>query len=184
ASNLEEVENLQSLSDKLLQLAQHQKPNTILIAKSIIISEIIDEAIHKVQSVAKKKSITLEKKKISKYKITGDKQSLVQLFVILLENAVKYSPEQTIVTLATKSIDHSILITVTDQGIGIDKKDMPHIFDRFYRADSSRTKQDVSGYGLGLSIAKKIIDAHNGDITVMSEKNKGTTFTVQLPKTA
>lgn len=182
ASNLEEVENLQALSDNLLQLAQNQKPQAITISHKILLSVIIDEALHKVQALAKKKEITLEKKKIGKYTIQGDKQHLIQLFVILLENAVKYSPEKTIVTITTKSVDHSILITVADQGIGIEKKDMPHIFDRFYRADTSRTKQDVSGYGLGLSIAKKIIDTHNGEISAKSEKNKGTTFTVQLPK--
>lgn len=184
ASNLEEVDNLQALSDNLLLLAQNKKPNDISVSQPVAISEIIKKAMHKVQSLAKKKDITLHRKNLGKYTVIGDAQHLIQLFVILLENAIKYSPEKTTVTITAESLDHSILIQVTDQGIGIEKKDMPHIFDRFYRADSSRTKQDVSGYGLGLSIAKKIIEAHNGDIRVTSEKNKGTTFTIQLQKSA
>lgn len=182
ASNLEEVENLQSLSDNLLQLAQHQQPQVIEVKSAISLADVLEEAVHKVQSLAKKKYITIEQKKVGTIKVNGDKQSLIQLFVILLENAIKYSSEKTIVSITTKSVDHMIHVLVSDEGIGIDKKDIPHIFDRFYRADSSRTKQDVSGYGLGLAIAKKIIEGHNGEISVKSEKNKGTTFTVQLQK--
>lgn len=181
-SNLEEVQNLQSLSDNLLQLAQHQQPQVLEVKPAISVADVLEEAVHKVHSLAKKKSITIERKKIGTIKVKGDKQSLIQLFVILLENAIKYSSEKTTVFITTKSVDHVIQVLVSDQGIGIDKKDIPHIFDRFYRADSSRTKQDVSGYGLGLSIAKKIIDGHKGEITVKSEKNQGTTFTVQLQK--
>jgi two-component system sensor histidine kinase CiaH len=181
SSNLEEVINLQALSDNLLQLAQRQKSNDTIKLQTITPITIIDEAIRKVASVAKEKQITLQKKRFGNYKVTGDKQSLIQLCVILLDNAVKYSAEKTTVTITTKKTDHTMLISITDEGVGIDPKDIPHIFDRFYRADMSRTKQAVSGYGLGLSIAKKIVAMHNGAITVKSGKEKGTTFTIQLP---
>jgi signal transduction histidine kinase len=81
-----------------------------------------------------------------------------------------------------KKNDFIINILVKDGGIGIKKEDMPHIFDRFYRADRSRTKQRIEGYGLGLSIAKRIVALHNGSIRVESEVRKGSVFTVTLPK--
>src|SRR5258708_878611 len=180
-SNLEEVINLQALSDNLLQLTQNKKLIETIIIQKIPLITIIDEAIKKVSPFAKEKHILLEKRQCNNYKVAGDKQSLIQLCVILFDNAVKYSPENTIVTIMAKKTDHSINISLTDQGIGINKKDLPHIFDRFYRADTSRTKQTVLGYGLGLSIAKKIVAAHNGLITVTSQKGKGSTFTIQLP---
>ena len=80
-----------------------------------------------------------------------------------------------------KKTDGSIELQVQDQGIGIDEKDMPHIFDRFYRADDSRSKIATSGYGLGLSIAKKIVDIHHGEIYAQSVPNKGSIFTIRLP---
>lgn len=180
-SNLEEVNNLQVLSENLLQLAQIEKPIDSISFDNLALVEILNEAARKVHSLAKLKRIEIHKELIEST-VKGDKQSLTEVFVILLDNAIKYSPENTKVMITTESIDHSIAVHITDEGIGIDKKDIPHIFDRFYRADSSRTKQTANGYGLGLSIAKKVIELHKGLITVKSEKNKGTIFTVQLPK--
>jgi len=179
-SNLEEVGNLQLLSDSLLQLTQFQKANGYFQLETLILAHIFDEVIRKVNPLAKEKTITIEKH-IEGYSLKGDKQTIIQLFVILLDNAIKYSPEKKVITISSEKTDHAVLIHITDQGIGIDKKDIPHIFDRFYRADTSRTKNTASGYGLGLSIAKKIIEAHRGVISVKSKKDKGTTFTVQLP---
>jgi signal transduction histidine kinase len=103
------------------------------------------------------------------------------LFTILLDNAIKYSPANTTITLISKKRDNGIIIEVSDQGIGIEEKDISRIFERFYRADKSRTKTDVSGYGLGLSIAKQIVEDHNGIILVKSTVGRGTTFFVSLP---
>lgn len=179
-SNLEEVNNLQVLSDNLIQLAQSQKPNGNHIFTDVSLVTVIQTAAKKLNIAAKQKSITIESE-IKDYSLYGDKESLIQLFSILLDNAIKYSPLKSKIKTTAKNIDHTVLITVVDQGIGIEKKDIPHIFDRFYRADTSRTKQVTSGYGLGLSIAKKIVNMHNGIITVKSEPGKGTTFTIHLP---
>ncbi len=186
-SNLEEVNNLQALSDNLIQLAQYQKPNGKIALSPVSLEEIIQVTEKKLHSAIKQKAITIETK-IANYFVKGDKESLTQLFGILLDNAIKYSPEKSVINIKTEKTDHSVLVHVTDQGIGIEKKDIPHIFNRFYRADSSRTKQNAPGYGLGLSIAKKIADSHRGTISVKSEPGKslpagrqGTTFTVQLP---
>lgn len=180
-SNLEEVNNLQVLSENLLQLAQFEKPTEKVNLDNASLLDILNDAARKVQSLAKLKHIEIYIGPVNVI-VNGDRQSLTEIFVILLDNAIKYSPENKKVIITSESTDHTVCIRVSDEGTGIDKKDLPHIFDRFYRADSSRTKQTINGYGLGLSIAKKIIEMHKGSISTKSQKNKGTEFTVQLPK--
>ena len=85
------------------------------------------------------------------------------------------------IKIISKTIGKKNLIKIIDQGIGIDQKDLPKIFDRFYQADNARTKTDYSGYGLGLSIAQKIIESHHGSIKVSSQPNVGTKFIIYLP---
>jgi signal transduction histidine kinase len=111
----------------------------------------------------------------------GIKDSLTELMIILLDNAIKYSPNRSTITISSEKIDNAISFSVEDEGIGINQEDLSHIFDRFYRVDKSRSKEKVFGFGLGLSIAKKIVDLHNGNISVQSTKNKGSVFTVKLP---
>ncbi|OGH12252.1 MAG: hypothetical protein A2857_00605 [Candidatus Levybacteria bacterium RIFCSPHIGHO2_01_FULL_36_15] len=180
-SNLEEVNSLQVLSDDLILLAQYQKTNNPNTFREITLTEVIRIVRRKLHALIQKKKIDV-RDEINDVKIIGDKDSLVQLFTILLDNAIKYSPKKSTVNITSKIIDNSVVADITDQGIGIADKDIPHIFDRFYRADISRTKQKISGYGLGLSIAKKIIDNHKGTISVKSEIGKGSTFTVHLPR--
>ena len=179
-SNLEEVNNLQVLSDGLIKLTQYQKGDNGLKMTEVSLASIIDEAIKKAANLARNKKITIVNK-IKDFTIEGDRQTLVELFVIFLDNAIKYSPVGTKVSLTAEKTDNHVIIQIADQGMGIDKGEIPHLFDRFYRADKSRAKSDVPGYGLGLSIAKQIIDRHNGSIKVRSKLNKGTTFTVSLP---
>ena len=105
------------------------------------------------------------------------------MIVIFLDNAVKYSDKKGKIKVGIKSKKKCAEIIISDNGRGIPEKDLPHIFDRFYRVDRARCKNDVCGYGLGLSVAKKIIDLHQGSISVESEINKGTTFTIKLPVT-
>ena len=180
ASNLEEADNLQTISDRLLELAQIEKPNYFVFT-SLDLKTIINDAVAKVRSLAKQKHIRIETGKIKTQKLEGDKKQLTEMLVIFLDNAVKYSQKKKSINLSTKVTGQSLIVKVTDQGIGIDGQDLPHIFERFYRSDKSRTNYHVSGYGLGLSIAKKIIDGHNGTIQVNSKKNQGTTFTIHLP---
>jgi signal transduction histidine kinase len=175
-----EVNQLQALSEHLLQLAQYQKSNNHTIFKTVFLADLVEKSIAKVTPIAKKKQITIINK-TRDAKLYGSKYGLIDLLVILLDNAVKYSNKKSFVEIASQKTAKSVSISIQDKGIGIHEKDIPHIFDRFYRADSARSKNQASGYGLGLSIAKKIIDVHNGFIYVKSKINKGTTFTVQLP---
>lgn len=178
-SNLEDVVLLQGLSQDLLALSKHQ--SVPMIFEKVSLAQVIKEAQENVASLAKKKQIQFVFPKIS-FSIKGDPKLLKELFVILFDNAIKYSPAKTKVTLKTKQIDSKVVITVADEGYGIAEKDMHHIFDRFYRVDASRTKQKISGYGLGLSIAKEIVTKHKGSMTVQSSLGKGSEFSITLPK--
>ncbi len=112
--------------------------------------------------------------------VLGDRARVKQLMYILLDNAVKYSPDGGLVEMKLSQSDRYWTMAVSDQGIGIHPDDQPRIFDRFFRSDKSRTRT-VGGHGLGLSIAKWIAGIHGGTITVESEPDKGSTFIVQIP---
>lgn len=177
-SNLEELTSLQNLTNNLLQLAkvhpaQSEKETTI-----VSVAETIHQAIKKVSPIAKVKSLTIEPQ-ITDAFVRGVQQSLVQVWVILLDNAIKYSPEHTTIAVVMKKKDHSVQVSVKDEGVGIAPKDLPHIFDRFFRSDASRSQ--VNGYGLGLSIAKKIVSSMRGTISARKNSGKGMTFIVSLP---
>jgi len=179
-SNLEEANSLQALSDSLIKLTQYQKGTNDLTFTELSLNSVFNEAMKKVANLAKNKKIEIVNK-VNDLKIEGNKQTLVELFVIFLDNAIKYSPQKTKIKLTSKKTDSHVLVYITDQGIGIEEKDLPHLFDRFYQADKARTKLEMAGYGLGLSIAKQIVEKHHGLIKVQSQPKKGTIFTVQLP---
>lgn len=110
---------------------------------------------------------------------SADEQKMKQLLFILLDNALKYSTSSIELHVGYEN-DH-IFFTVKDHGIGIPKEDIPHIFDRFYRVDKARNRE-TGGAGLGLAIAKRIVDSHGGNIDVVSKEGEGTSFTVTLPR--
>lgn len=178
-SNLEEIGKLESLSNALLKLAKYQD-DFKLEFEMVPLTEIIIEAYEKVERAAKTKSIKF-KNNFREIDVKGDRQSLVELFVILLDNAVKYSPKNSHISIKISKDKRDAKIKIIDNGIGIRASDLEYIFERFYRADSSRSKEKVDGYGLGLSIAKKIVELHNGSIEAISTPAKGSTFKVRLP---
>lgn len=178
--SITEVNKLQSLSESLLQLAQYQKPGTTRPFARVTLADVISQAVRKIEPVARKKAIKI-KFNPKNLVVAGDKDSLVNLVVILLDNAIKYSPNNKEISISTGRTDGSVLISVSDQGVGIDPKDLPRIFDRFYRTDSARSRDKLGGYGLGLSIAKKIVESHKGSIQVESRLHKGSTFIIHLP---
>jgi signal transduction histidine kinase len=179
-SNLEDVNNLQSLSEELMGVVMYQKQNGNFKVSKIALPEVIQVAVERVESLAKIKRIII-KVDVQKVFIVGDQKSLTELFVILLDNAIKYTEGKSPISVAVKKEDSIVSVSVKDGGVGIKEDDLPHIFDRFYRADRARTKQRVGGYGLGLSIAKRIMTLHNGSIRVESEIGKGSNFTVTFP---
>jgi two-component system sensor histidine kinase CiaH len=179
-SNLEEVIHLQALSDHLLELTQYETMQGINSFSAVKLNEIMHDAIKNVHGQAKKKRITI-KNTIKDVTVFGNSDRLRELFTILLDNSVKYSNPESSVTINGKTKGNIVTISVIDQGIGIARDELPHIFERFYRADESRSK-NIHGFGLGLSIAKKIVELHKGSIQAVSSVNKGTTFIIRLPR--
>jgi two-component system, OmpR family, sensor histidine kinase CiaH len=178
-SNLEEIQRLENISRGLLKLARHENNQTIQL-DTVNIDSVISEAQKQLTAAAKQKSITVNFKP-AKLTIHGDRDNLIELFVILLDNAIKYSHPKTTIEITMQLDNNWATISVIDQGVGIASEHLPRIFDRFYRADSSRTKNKVDGYGLGLPIARQIVERHHGSIEVRSEVDKGTTVLVKLP---
>ncbi len=178
--SIHETDKLQSLSESMLQLAQYQTPNEDTQKTNLSLSRVINEALRKVDPIAQRKKIILENQ-AQDTKIAGNMYGLIDLFVILLDNAIKYSKVKSKVLISTEKHDKFIKIHIQDFGLGIAEKDVPHIFERFYRAEIARSKSNHAGYGLGLAIAKKIVDTHKGLIRVQSQVEIGTTFSIQLP---
>jgi signal transduction histidine kinase len=177
-SNLEELGSLKRLVNSLLQVNKTRYLEGNQKFEKISLLEVVNSARSKVASLAKEKQITI-KIEMPEIVINANKDTLTEAFVILFENALKYSPNKTKIELLGKKHLDSVEVSVSDKGVGIAKEDLPHIFERFYRADKSRSQTE--GFGLGLSIAKKIIDFHKGTITAESIINKGSVFTVLLP---
>ncbi len=178
-SNLEELETLQQLTNKFLRITQTSELAHTTQKRVISVSELLNSAVRKVAVLAKQKNIHI-KTILSDAQILGDMAELQEVFIILLDNAIKYSKAKTTITITTKVEKKLVIIAINDQGIGIAKDELPHIFKRLYRADKSRSL--VDGYGLGLSIARQIIESHSGKISVDSTIDVGTVFTLTLPK--
>lgn len=178
-SNLEEVIRLQKLTDNLMELATLEKIGEKIPFEKVDLLEIILLVIKNLEKTSKEKKVEIISK-VKKTKIRGHKESLEELFTILIDNAIKYSKSNSKVIISSGKLNNFSFIKVEDTGIGISKEDLDHIFERFFRADRSRNASNVSGYGLGLSIAKEIVAIHKGQIKVKSSK-KGSTFTVELP---
>ncbi len=175
--SIAEVNTLQALSDSLLTLAQYQKPNGHTPMQYVSLEEAARAAIKNVQPLATAKRISLIPR-FQSVRVRGNPYSLTELAVILLDNAIKYSNRSDEIEIIVKKQGAAAILAVSDHGVGIPEKDLPHIFDRFYRADAARTKSAQNGYGLGLAIAKKISDLHHATISVTSKPNVGSTFTV------
>lgn len=181
-SNLEEIAKLEALSAGLLRLARSDNGLDPELVKPIPVRDIFEAAIDRFQPQLSARHIVLEVN-AGDETVEGDADSLIELVAILLDNAIKYSPEKSAITLTSRSTSQGVTLAVADQGVGINASDIPHIFDRFYRADQSRARsgQDVGGYGLGLSIAKRIADLHHGHLTADSTPGKGSIFRAKFP---
>jgi len=180
SESLEDIGQLTNLTNYLLSLTKYQEDKNGLEFSEVNIKEVVGSAYKKLKALGSKSEVDI-KIKVNKQLISGNKESLEKLMVILLDNALKYTPKGGKVTIDSKKDRGCVRIFVRDTGVGIAKKDQPYIFERFYRADQSRSKANVQGFGLGLAMAKRIVELHHGSIKVESVEGKGTTFIVKLP---
>ena len=178
--NNKDLDNLQKLAEDLLSLARYQEGSSSLKFQKTELGEIIENACKKIFPLAQEKKIAINTNTASLY-FYADASSIEEMLVIFLDNAVKYSHEGGSVSVNARQEGNLIIIEIKDTGAGIDQRDIPFIFKRFYRADKSRTKSNINGTGLGLSLARKIIDLHKGSVSVSSIINKGSVFTIKLP---
>ncbi len=178
AHNVDEVAKLKQLSDGLLGLLKQD--GQVHELTSVSLQAVSSEAMNRIAPAAIKKHMSVNDA-VPNIMVKSDEQALVQIVTILLDNAVKYSPDKSEIFIDARMRGKTATLTVRDQGIGIKATELPHIFDRFYRADTSRNRQQIQGYGLGLSIAKKLSEQIGVEISAKSAQDKGTTFSLKVP---
>jgi len=177
-----EVDRLTRLVGDLLLLSQAESGRLMLDMAEVDLDTVLLEVYQQARTLAGDK-VTVSLSEIDQVHIIGDRDRLKQVLLNLAANAIQYSPAGKSVTLGLQRADEQVKLFVQDTGPGISPKDLPHIFDRFFRAERSRKRSSSSGFGLGLSIADWIVKKHNGRIEVSSEEGQGTLFTVWLPLT-
>ncbi len=181
-SHLEEVNRMSALVDNLLVLSKLEDAKERTTRKPASVAKTVEDSVSRLKGVAQKQRIALTSEPIdeSLFILEPRPGLLTQALTNLIQNAILYNKPEGSVTLSATAGRKSIVITVKDTGIGIAKKDLPSIFDRFYRADESHNRA-TGGSGLGLAIVSESVYALNGEITVESEVGKGTIFTIILP---
>lgn len=179
-SNIQEVIKMQELINYLLLLSKYDKSHTQVPMSHIKLHEVVSSAIKTTRHKAKEKNIKI-KPLLAEISIEANEMSVLELVTIIIDNAIKYTPKGGSIKVKLARKNKSAQIVVKDTGVGIAKEHLPHIFQRFWRADEARGKKTTDGYGIGLSIAKSIVEMHNGKISVASKVNEGTTFTITLP---
>ncbi len=174
----DELDRMTRLVGDLMTLARADTGGLPIQRQPVDLDTIFLDVYRQVQSIDQDVHISLEE--VDQVGVMGDPDRLKQLILNLVDNAIKYTPAGGKVTMSLSKEDGRSHLVVKDTGIGIPAADLPHIFDRFYRVDKARTRAQ-GGSGLGLSIAKWIVEAHGGRIEVESEVGQGTTFSVHLP---
>lgn len=164
---------------QLLELSRADQGRAQLELENLDFSELSEMAVAESRTIAAQKSISIEAQITPGLHLVGDQTLLIRLWGNLLENAVRYGHESGHIWVTVDQLDGRIRVQIRDDGIGIAKDDLPHIWERFYRADRSRT--DSGSSGLGLSMVQWIVQAHHGEITAESEPGHGTLFTCLFP---
>lgn len=176
-----EVNRLMKLVEELKYLMDIESHEIVLDIKEFEISKLLKNIIEGFRYEFDKKNIVIEEDIKGNVFTKGDKDKISQVIINLLSNALKFTEAGGIVKVELKEDDDNLFISVEDNGIGIPQEDLPYIFERLYRSEKSRSRK-TGGAGIGLTIAKMLVEAHDGKITVQSEEGKGTKFTITLPK--
>ena len=179
---IKQAEHMSHLVEQLLQLARTDIGKEKLQLEVLDMGQLVQLVVEEMQEMASQKGLNpvniIEDQELF---LKGDQTKLTQLLVNLIANAIQYTPAGGKITLRIKQMKNEIMLQVTDTGCGIPQEDQEHIFERFYKVDKARTRQN-GGTGLGLAICRWIVNAHGGRIELNSKPGKGSIFTVYLPK--
>ena len=176
------IDSLLKLIDDWLDMSRVEAGRLIENFEPVALEPILSEIVELLKPMAEAKKVTLETDFCNGLpKTQGDRESLKQAFTNLISNATQYNRQKGAVTISTKEDGDCLRVEICDTGIGISQENLHFIFDDFFRVKTKETR-DITGSGLGLPIAKRIIEAHNGSIKVASKLGKGTDFTIFLPK--
>jgi len=180
--NLRDIEKLEKLANHLLEISRY-KSTAAQAWQDIDLETTVQEVLKQFQPNIRADHLKV-KVRSAPIRFKGDQQGLRQLIAIVTDNAIKYSHPKGVISVTLAKANKYATITVEDAGIGIAAEDLPHIFESFYRAQNATTKKKgVTGYGLGLPLAKEIVELHGGSIEVQSKENKGTKLIIKLPLT-
>lgn len=181
ASIIEECDRLLGIINTMLDISEAEAGVSKLTMEDIDITQLVKDACELFDPVAEDKGVGITMEAADCLRVIGDKQKLQRMLANLLDNAIKYTTVGGSVALSVSGDNAHVVISVNDTGAGISDKDLSRIFERFYRGDQSRFQ---AGSGLGLSLSRAIVLAHEGDITVTSLPGKGSTFTITLPRSS
>ena len=181
SSNLEEINYMSRILVDLLTLSKGDEGEVSLEKDPVDLGSIIEEVSRQGEILADEKDVKITLAYLEPVAILGDAHRLKQMVWILIHNAIKFTPSGGEIKITLQDMDDTVYFTIKDTGIGIPEQDLPKIFDRFYRVDKARSRQD-GGSGLGLSICKYIVDRHHGTIDVESKLGEGTKFKIRFPK--
>ena len=177
---LSESDRLGRMVDQMLTLAEADAGQRTVLISEVSLNELIDEVARSMRSIAETRQMLLETRLTDDVSVNGDPGRLRELVSVLLDNAVKYADAGGRVEVALRKEHRKAIIEVSNNGPGIPRDALPHVFDRFYRVDEARSRES-GGTGLGLAIARHIVDAHGGTINIESSASGGTKVTVELP---
>lgn len=178
---------MQRLVGDLLLLSKMQNPDFRLEKEPVSLVQIMEDLLRSASQLAAKKNLTIHfiqdgeehYQDTDDYLIMGDYDRLRQMFLVIIDNAVKFSKEGEEIVITMNHNEKQLFVSIRDNGIGIAKEDLPYIFEKFYK---SKLRQNAKGSGLGLMIAREIAEKHGGKISVESQQNKGTTFYFSFDK--
>lgn len=176
-----ESARLAALVQDIIELSRLQGADIVQQGKAVDLNTVIADAVDRSRLPAESKNISLVVGGRVEGKVYGDPDLLVTAFRNLIDNAVRYSPENTQVGIGLRAADGLVSVSISDQGDGMSPEDQERVFERFYRVDAARSRH-TGGTGLGLSIVKHVVSNHGGEVTVWSQLGNGSTFTVRLPE--
>ncbi|WP_144506144.1 sensor histidine kinase [Bacillus mycoides] len=176
----DETDSVTDLVQDLFMLVQLEQHQFVIKKQKVILKPFLERMVEKTKTTLTNKQMQLHVHCKDDLEVCIDERRMEQVMLNLLHNAYQHSPENTSIIIRVLTSANTFTISVQDEGEGIPKEDIPHVFDRFYRVDKSRTRA-TGGKGIGLAVAKEIVELHNGSIEVKSELEVGTEFIIELP---